>query len=161
MAVESCVAETYVVARSAPFQRTTELVTRFVPVTVSVKPGPPAVAEVGVNPVEVGTGLLAAVIVNVCGLDVPPPGAGLKIVTCAVPAAAISAAEIAAESCVAETYVVARSVPFQRTTELVTRFGPVTGRVTAARPATADAGLSPVVVGAGFGCGDTGEFRSL
>src|SRR2546421_318449 len=98
MAAESCVAETYVVARSVPFQRTTELVTRFVPVTVRVKPGPPAVAEVGVRPVEVGTGLLAAVIVNVWGLDVPPPGAGLKIVTCAVPAAAMSA-EIGRASC--------------------------------------------------------------
>src|SRR5205823_1929975 len=117
MAADSCVAETYVVARSAPFQRTTELVTRFVPVTLSVKPGPPAVAEVGVNPVDVGTGLLAAVIANVCGLDVPPPGAGLKIVTCAVPAAAMPAAAIAAVSCVVEAYVVGRSVPFQRTTE--------------------------------------------
>src|SRR5205823_212291 len=100
IAAVSCVAETYVVARSAPFHRTTALVTKFVPVTVSVKAGPPAVAEVGVSPVDVGTGLLGAAIVNVCGLDVPPPGAGLEIVTVADPAAAMSAAEMAADSCV-------------------------------------------------------------
>src|SRR5439155_1572193 len=127
-----------------------ELVTRFVPVTVSVKAGPPAVAEVGVSPVDVGTGLLAAVIVNVCGFDMPPPGAGLKIVTDADPAAAISAAEMAAESCVAETYVVARSAPFQRTTELVTRFVPVTVSVKAGPPAVAEVGVSPVDVGTGL-----------
>src|SRR5207244_9435656 len=75
-------------------------------------------------------------------LDVPPPGAGLKIVTDAEPAAAISAAEMAAESCVAETYVVARSAPFQRTTELVTRFVPVTVSVKPGPPAVAEVGRS-------------------
>src|SRR5205823_5516134 len=103
MAAESCVAETYVVARSVPFQRTTELGTRFVPATVIVKAGPPGVAEVGGSPVAVATLFRSAAIVNVWAFDVPPPGAGLKIVTDADPAAAISAAEMAAESCVAET----------------------------------------------------------
>ena len=37
----------YVVGRSAPFQSTTDPVTKFVPPTVSVKEGPPAVALAG------------------------------------------------------------------------------------------------------------------
>src|SRR2546426_1163503 len=94
---DNCVDETYVVARSTPFQRTTELPTKVVPVTVSVSPGPPAVAAAGLSPVVVGTGL---VMVNVCGLEVPPPGAGVNTVTCAVPGPAISAAGIAAVNCV-------------------------------------------------------------
>src|SRR5207249_10332825 len=96
VAAVSCVADTYVVVRAAPFQRTTELGTRFVPVTVSVNAGPPATAEDGLSAVAVGTGLLAAVMVNVSALELPPPGAGLNTVTCAVPAAAMSAAGIAA-----------------------------------------------------------------
>src|SRR3989475_10233158 len=57
IAAVNWVAVTYVVARSAPFQRTTELGTRFVPVTVSVNPGPPAAAVDGLRLVAVGTGL--------------------------------------------------------------------------------------------------------
>src|SRR5438067_984966 len=47
-------------------------------------------------------------------LDVPPPGGGLKTVTCAVPAVKRSVAGIVALNCVAETKVVARAAPFQR-----------------------------------------------
>src|SRR5207302_10332826 len=125
-------------SRSVPFQRTTEPATKFVPVTVSVNCGPPATASAGVSAVVAGTGLLAAVIVKVCGLDVPPPGAGLKTVTGAVPAVAMSAAEITAVSCVAEAYVVVRLAPFHRTTEAVTKFVPVTVSVNCGPPATAE-----------------------
>jgi len=38
--------------RAAPFQRTTEPVTKFVPVTVSVKLVPPATVDAGVTPVS-------------------------------------------------------------------------------------------------------------
>jgi hypothetical protein len=38
------------------------------------------------------------VIRNVCAFEVPPPGAGLKTVTAAVPAVAMSAAPIVALS---------------------------------------------------------------
>ena len=67
---------------------------------VRTKSDPPAVVEVGLMLVVVGTGLL---IVNVWEPDVPPPGAGLKTVTAIVPAEAMSAAEIAAVNWVVET----------------------------------------------------------
>ncbi len=73
------------------------------PFTVNVKAVPPAVADVGLMLVVAGTGLLAALIVKVWALEVPPPGAGVNTVTEAVPAAAMSAAVIAAVSCVDET----------------------------------------------------------
>ena len=45
------------VVRLVPFQRTMELLMKLEPLTVSVKPGLPAVAELGVMLVRVGTGL--------------------------------------------------------------------------------------------------------
>src|SRR5436309_13750194 len=80
---------TKVVVRSAPFQRTTDELLKFVPVAVSVNAAPPATALVGEIELSVGAGLL---IVNVEAADVPPPGVGLKTVTEAVPAVAVSAA---------------------------------------------------------------------
>src|SRR5207245_660233 len=59
MAAVSWVAEANVVARAAPFHRTTDPVMKFVPVTVSVNPGPPAVAVAGLRPVVAGTGFEA------------------------------------------------------------------------------------------------------
>jgi len=61
-----------VVVRLAPFQRTIDPVMKLVPFTVRVNAGPPAVAEVGLKLVVVGTGLP----VNGEGLSVrgPPPG---------------------------------------------------------------------------------------
>src|SRR2546428_12265582 len=73
-------------------------------------------------------------------LDVPPPGGGLNTVTRAIPAMATSVAGIAALNCVAETYVVARSCPFHRTTEPVTKFVPVTVSVNPGPTATACVG---------------------
>src|SRR5205823_3862362 len=148
MVAVSWVGETYVVVRFAPFHRTRLAATKFVPVTVSVNVGPPATAKTGFSPVVVGTGFA---IVRVCALDVPPPGAGLTTVICAVPAAAMSAAAIAAVSCVAEPYVVARGVPFQRTTEPGMNPLPVTASVNAGPPTVAVAGLRLVTVGTGLG----------
>ena len=96
----SCVDETNVVVSAVPFQFTVEVETKFVPVTVNVNCGPPAVAQVGLIAVVVGTGLL---MVNITALDVPPPGAGFTTVTAAVPAVATRAAGTMAVSCVAET----------------------------------------------------------
>jgi hypothetical protein len=93
IAAVTWVAETYVVVRADPFQFTVEPETKPVPFTVSVNAAPPAVAEAGLRPVVVGTGLL---IVKVWALEVPPPGAGFTTVTEAVPAVAMSAAVIAA-----------------------------------------------------------------
>jgi len=64
--------------------------------------------------------------VKVSDPEVPPPGAGLKTVTWLVEANEISVAEIAARSCPGLTKVVARSLPFQRTTDPATKFDPFT-----------------------------------
>jgi hypothetical protein len=74
----------------------------------------------------------------------------LKTVTFAVPAVATSLAGIAAVSWVLETKVVVRSLPFQRTTEPLTKFVPVMVRVKLPLPATAVAGLMLLIVGAGL-----------
>ena len=147
----TCVALTYVVVRPVPFQRTTELEMKLVPFTVRVKAAPPAVAELGLRPVVVGTGLSGTLIVNVWAFEVPPPGAGLKTVTLAVPATAMSAALIDAVSCVALTYVVVRFVAFHLTTELEMKLVPLTVKVKADPPAVADAGLRVEIVGTGAG----------
>src|SRR5204862_303049 len=57
-------------------------------------------------------------IVSVSAFEAPPPGGGLRTVTLAVPAAAISLAEIVARSCVRLTNVVGRLAPFHWITEL-------------------------------------------
>jgi hypothetical protein len=70
-------------------------------------------------------------MVKVNEFEVPPLGAGLKTVTVAVPAAAISAAEISAMSALTEPLlVVGRLLPFQRTTEPATKFAPGFGPIT-------------------------------
>jgi hypothetical protein len=80
-----------VVGRFEPFQRTTDVETKLPPFTVSEKAAPPAAAEAGLMPVMFGTGF-AAVIVNVTGFEIPPPGSGLKTVIVALPAPAMSLA---------------------------------------------------------------------
>ena len=136
--------------RFVPFHLTTEPLTKLVPLTVSVKADPPAVAEEGLMLVVVGTGLSGTLIVKVWAFEVPPPGVGLKTVTWAVPAVAMSAARIDAVTWVEETYVVVRFVPFHLTTELEMKFVPFTVRVKPAPPAVADEGLRLVVVGTGL-----------
>src|SRR5439155_12607984 len=106
----SWVDETNVVVSAVPFHFTVEVETKFVPFTVKVNCAPPAVAQVGLSEVIVGTGLL---MVKVCAFDVPPPGAGFTTVTDAVPAFATRAAVTVAVTCVEETNVVLKAVPFQ------------------------------------------------
>ena len=146
IAAVNCVEETNVVVRFDPFQRTTELATKRLPLTVSVNAVPPAVRDDGLRLVVLGTGLL---IVNVRELEVPPPGLGVNTVTWAVPATAISEAGIEAVNRVEETNVVVRSVPLQRTTELFTKPLPLTVSVNAAPPAVRDDGLKLEIVGTG------------
>src|SRR5206468_3929441 len=98
---------------------------KFVPVTVSVKAAPPATKLLGDSELRVGVGF-GALIVNVCALDVPPPGGvtppdvpapgrGVAPATAAPPVAARSlAAAIAACSFVLLTNVVVRIPPFHR-----------------------------------------------
>jgi hypothetical protein len=124
---------------------------KFVPVTVSEKPAPPARAEDGLRLVTVGTGFGGGLTIKKGSeFESPPPGVGLKTVTLAVPAVAMSAARIEAVSRVEETYVVVRSAPFHLTTEPETKFVPLTVRVKADPPAVADEGLRLVVVGTGL-----------
>jgi hypothetical protein len=120
------------------------------PLTVSVNPAPPAVAEAGLRLVVTGTGLFIALIVKLWALEVPPPGVVLNTVTWAVPTAAISPASIVAVNWVEDTYVVVRFAPFHRTTELGMKPLPLTVSVNPALPAVAKAGLRLSVAGTGL-----------
>src|SRR5882762_6702640 len=150
IAAWSWVALPNVVVRSAPFQRTTDEPMKLLPVTVSVNAAPPATAVLGDREVSVGLGF-GAVIANVCGLDVPPPGAEVNTVTEAVPAVAMSAVVICAVSCVLLPNVVARWLPFHCTMDELMKLLPVTLSVNAAPPATTVLGDREVSVGLGFG----------
>jgi hypothetical protein len=68
------VALTNVVASAVPFHCTTELLTKFVPVAVSVKPAPPTFAEDGEIKMSAGAGLL----LTTCGFPVSDPPLPLK-----------------------------------------------------------------------------------
>jgi hypothetical protein len=85
-------------------------------------------------------------------VELPPPGAGLKTVTAAVPAAAMSLARIWALSVGGgiTSSVVGRSLPFHRTTELATKFEPHTDKVKACPPTGAQLGSRELIVGMGF-----------
>src|SRR6185436_11915417 len=84
-----------------------------------------------------------------------PPGPGVKTVTCAVPAAAMSVAEIAACRLVALTNVVGRASPLHRTIDAEMKLLPVTVSVNAAPPALALAGDNELANGAGRSDGST------
>ena len=92
----------------------------------------------------------AALIVNVCALDVPPPGLGFTTVIDAVPAVATRDAGTVAVSCVEETKLVARGAPFQFTVEVETNLVPFTVKVNCALPAVVEVGQIEVMVGTGL-----------
>jgi len=146
----SCVLDTKVVGRALPFQCTVESEIKFVPVTVNVKPAPPATAELGFKDVTVGEGLLTVLTVKVSALEVPPPGVGVETVTETVPLVAMSVLVICACSCVLDTKVVGRALPFQCTVESETKFVPLTVSVKLALPAGAALGLNDATVGTGL-----------
>jgi hypothetical protein len=89
-------------------------------------------------------------MVNVSPSDIPPPGAGLKTTTVAVPSVAIFAAVIDAVNCVALTKLVVMSVLFHLTTEPETKFEPSTVRVNSELPARAFAGEREDSMGTGL-----------
>lgn len=66
------------VGREAPFHCTMEPLTKFMPVTVKVKSGPPTGTLGGDREMSAGRG---TVILKLLVLDVPPPGVGLNTVT--------------------------------------------------------------------------------
>jgi hypothetical protein len=90
----SCVEEEDVGVRLVPPKLTIEPETKFVPVTVKVKLALPAVTQLGLSELMLGT----AVIVNVAAVDVAPQGLGFTTVTDAVPAVFTRVAGTAAVS---------------------------------------------------------------
>jgi hypothetical protein len=142
------VLETKVVVRGLPFHWTVEEEMKLLPVTVSVNAAPPAAAELGFSDVATGIGLPT---VNVSGLEVPPPGAGVVTVTMALPAVVISAAVMAACKLVLETKVVVRGTPFHWIAEEEMKLLPVTVSVNAAAPAVAEPGFSEPLASDGMG----------
>ena len=127
------------------FQRTTDPLIKFVPVTVRVKFAPPAVVDEGLRLVTVGAGLLT---VKLTAVETTPPG--FSTVTAYVPAVAISPKVIAAVNCVPLTKVVVRFVPFHLTTAPETKLFPLTVSVKANPPAVAEAGDRVVMAGVGL-----------
>lgn len=127
-----------------PPKLTIVLLTRLVPVTVSVNAAPAAGALVGARLLAVGSRLL---IVNVNGADSPPPVFGLKTVTGNVPAVAISEAAIGVVSLVELTNVVVRLNPLMRITKLLAKPVPMTASVNPAPPAIALEGERLVTFG--------------
>ena len=89
-------------------------------------------------------------MVKVSALDVPPPGAGFRTVTLAVPAFAISAAWILAVTCPLFTKVVVRAAPFHMTEHPETKFEPFTVKVKALPPCVALGGDSETKPGSGL-----------
>jgi hypothetical protein len=138
----SCVEETNVVVSDVAFHFTVEPETKLLPLTVNVNCAPPAVAQLGLSELIVGT----ALIVKVCAFDVPPHG--VTTVIEAVPAVAIREAGTVAVSCVEETNVVVSDVAFHFTVEPETKLLPFTVNVNCAPPAVAQVGLSELIVGA-------------
>jgi hypothetical protein len=136
-----------VVTSAVPFQSTVEVLTKPLPVTESENPDWPAVKEFGEMDVSVGVGLLT---VNVCAVDVPPAGRGLNTVTEFEPAAVKSAAGTVAVRVVVFVKEVLSGVPFQLTTELLTKFVPVSVIPVATAPTVAELGAMDVSAGAGL-----------
>src|SRR5216117_1711707 len=124
------VALTNAVVRFPPFQRTTDAATKPLPLTVRTNAGPPASADVGLMLLTLGAGF-TGMMVKPAALEVPPPGEGLKTVTEAEPPLATSLARMEAVSLVSLTKVVARSAPFQRTTDPEMKLVPLTVRLKA------------------------------
>jgi len=112
-----------VVARGVLFHVIVDPEIKFDPVAVSVKATPGAMANVGSMDVRIGTGLL---MVNVRPSDVPPPGEGFVTWTMAASETTMSEVGTVIDSCVGLRKVVVLGLPFQITTELSTKFEPVT-----------------------------------
>jgi hypothetical protein len=113
----------------ASFHWTTEQGTKLVPVTVKGNAAVPAVARAGESEVMVGTGReVGAVVEKIKELEFTADGK-FDTEIAAVPDETVSVGGIAAVSCIALTNVVGRGIPFQLTTEPITKFVPFTVRV--------------------------------
>lgn len=125
-----------------PFHCTDAELSKFVPLTVSVKTGPPATAALGFIEDIVG----GAMMVNVALFEVCPLS---NTVTVAEPGVAIRLAGTVASNCVALTKAVVRGPPFHCTIAPLSKFEPLTTSMTPAAPARAELGFNEVITGAG------------
>src|ERR1039458_869341 len=139
----SLIALRKVVVSALPFHFAVAPETKFVPLIARVKPGPPALAELGLKVVIVG---VRGLIVKVAPGDVP---LGVTTVTVAVPAVAIWLGETAASSVFALTNNVGSGVAFQLTVAPGTKFVPVSSSAKAGPPTVAELGFKLVMVGGG------------
>jgi hypothetical protein len=126
----SCVALTYMVVSGvvtllAFTHRTTEQGRMFVPVTLRVRAGLPAAADVCDSETIVGAASGVAGVEMVKGRE-PDVPIEFVTVTAAVPENAAWAAEMEAVSCVALTKVVGCAAPFQFTDASLVKFVPFT-----------------------------------
>ena len=138
------VALIYVVESGVPFQLTEEVLVKFVPVAVSVKAVPPAVAVFG--DIDVSDGLSITVFTrNAREDEVPAPVVVTAILS--VPAVAIFAAGTIAVKELPLTKVVLSAVPFQLMVELPVKLVPLAVRVKDGSPAFAVLGDIDVSVG--------------
>ena len=113
------------------------------PVNVTVTE-PPRATDV-VLTVSVGGG----VILNATAFDVPPPGAGVKTVTCRLATQLPGRRRrIVADTRVDVKYVVVRGEPFQCTTDVGVKVLPLTISDSDKVPATAALGFSDVMTAA-------------
>ena len=106
---------------------------------------------IAVEEAEMLTVGVEAVTVNVCALDVPPPGAEVTTVIWAVVVAVKRSVErMVAVSSVELPNVVEREVPLKYTVDPLTKFVPVTVMMNCGSPTVLVVGLIEVVVGAGL-----------
>ena len=106
---------------------------------------------IAVDEAEILTVGAAAITVNACAFDVPPPGAEFVTVICAeVVATNRSVERIVAVNCVELPNDVARDEPLKLTVEPLTKFVPFTVIENCASPTFFDEGAIEVVVGDGF-----------
>ncbi len=147
MAALTSMGDTYVVGRSAPFQRTFEVGTSPLPFTARLKPAEPALIDAGTRLVMMGAGFTT---VTVCEFDVPPPGVGFNTVTKAVPPDAMSLSLTIAVSCAGETKVVSLLEPRQRTVDVVTKPAPSTVMMKLPLPAVTVFGVTREIDGMGL-----------
>ena len=142
------VALTNVVVRAIPLMRTEEPATKFVPFTVSAKSIPPAVTLVGASVVIAGRGTVETV--RLTALEGPPPGVRLFTVTGKLPTAATSLSRICAVTWVALRKPVVRVLPLIWTTEVLSKFVPLTVNVNAGSPAVLLGGDNVAITGTGW-----------
>jgi len=122
----SCVPELYVVESEEPFHCTVEEERKLDPTTVNENELPPAIVDVGLMDPMIGAGRTPLVIVKFCEPEVPPPGAAFVTTIGTVPVEEIFPAGTVPCSDVEEIKLVVRAEPFHFTTDVGTKFVPLT-----------------------------------